>query len=151
MVKHDDNIFECALTDCSTRCGEAASQVQFLVKHNTTESYVHAADFELFKTAMLATSRIEGFQSIANLSRQVLNQTGDGHFCPIGGYNAEAQKVLLLDTARFKYPPHWVDINLLYKAVNTHDNDNDSKRGFMMLTRKANQSLRLKASPSLVR
>ena len=37
-----------------------------------------------------------------------LGQTGDGHFSPIGGYDAASDQVLLLDVARFKYPPHWV-------------------------------------------
>ncbi len=51
---------------------------------------------------------------MANISRKVLSQTGDGHFTPIGGYHEKTDKVLLFDTARFKYPPHWVDIELLH-------------------------------------
>jgi hypothetical protein len=30
---------------------------------------------------------------------------GDGHFSPVGGYHAGKDLVLILDTARFKYPP----------------------------------------------
>ena len=40
---------------------------------------------------------------------------GDGHFSPIGGYNAREDLVLILDTARFKYPPHWVPLPMLYE------------------------------------
>ena len=29
---------------------------------------------------------------------------GDGHFSPLGGYNEDKDMVLILDTARFKYP-----------------------------------------------
>ena len=34
---------------------------------------------------------------------------------PIGGYSAAEDMVLILDTARFKYPPHWVPLEMLYK------------------------------------
>ena len=65
----------------------------------------------------MAATQIEGFMMIANYSRKVLGQTGDGHFTPVGGYNADADMCLLLDTARFKYPPHWVDLKLLYQSI----------------------------------
>jgi len=109
-----------------------------MIEHNTKASHIHSFDFELFRTALLATSQIEGFHSICNLGRKVLGQTGEGHFCPIGGYNAEARKVLLMDTARFKYPPHWVDIEMLYNSVCTIDKDTGASRGFILLARKAN-------------
>ncbi len=35
---------------------------------------------------------------------------GDGHFSPIGGFHAQRDLVLILDTARFKYAPHWVRV-----------------------------------------
>lgn len=46
-------------------------------------------------------------------------QTGSGHFSPIGGYHTESDMVLILDVARFKYPPHWVPLSLLWEAMNT--------------------------------
>ena len=42
---------------------------------------------------------------VATFSRSVLGQTGDGHFSPIAGYDAQSDHVLVLDVARFKYPP----------------------------------------------
>jgi glutathione gamma-glutamylcysteinyltransferase len=45
----------------------------------------------------------------------MLPAAGDGHFSPIGGYSAREDMVLILDTARFKYPPHWVPLEMLYK------------------------------------
>lgn len=130
---------------------KTASSPTLFINHNTCAAYQHAFDLDLFRTALLATSKIEGFQSICNLSRKVLGQTGDGHFCPIGGYNAEARKVLLLDTARFKYPPHWVDLELLYKAVCTTDGDTGLTRGFLLLARKPSHMERVSYPPILVR
>ena len=91
---------------------------------------------------MTATSQIEGLHMICNTSRQVLKQTGDGHFVPIGGFNHVANKVLLLDTARFKYQPHWVNLEWLYEAVCTHDEESDKKRGIIIATRKPSSFLK---------
>ena len=43
-----------------------------LVNHNTSASYLHASNLELFRIALLATSQTEGFQMICNLGREVL-------------------------------------------------------------------------------
>lgn len=56
-------------------------------------------------------------------------QTGSGHFSPIGGYHAGKDMVLILDVARFKYPPHWVPLSLLWEAMNTVDEATGHRRG----------------------
>lgn len=56
-------------------------------------------------------------------------QTGTGHFSPIGGYHAGRDMVLILDVARFKYPPHWVPLTLLWDAMNTIDESTGHRRG----------------------
>ena len=56
-------------------------------------------------------------------SRQTLEQSGDGHFSPIGGYHPGRDLVLIMDVARFKYPPHWVSLSLLYKAMKQFDTE----------------------------
>ena len=60
---------------------------------------------------------------VASYSRKVLGQTGDGHFSPVAGYNPDNDLVLILDTARFKYPPHWVPLRLLWQAMQAVDKD----------------------------
>lgn len=79
---------------------------------------------------------------MVNVSRKKLDQTGDGHFCPIGGFNREAEKVLLLDTARFKYPPHWVDMSLLYDSMQSIDKDAQKPRGFIVLSKKLTRTVK---------
>lgn len=56
-------------------------------------------------------------------------QTGTGHFSPIGGYHAEKDMALILDVARFKYPPHWVPLSLLWEAMDTVDDASGHRRG----------------------
>lgn len=68
---------------------------------------------------------------IVSYSRAVLGQSGDGHFSPIGGYHATQDLVLLLDVARFKYPPHWVPLPLLWQAMQSIDPDTGLTRGYL--------------------
>lgn len=70
-------------------------------------------------------------------SRKVLGQTGDGHYSPVGGYHTESDQVLVLDVARFKYPPHWVPLQLLWDAMLSVDKDTGRSRGYATLSRPA--------------
>ena len=72
---------------------------------------------------------------IVSYNRQVLNQTGSGHFSPVGGYCAEKDLVLILDVARFKLPPHWVPLSLLFKAMRDLDPSSGKPRGALILSR----------------
>ena len=72
---------------------------------------------------------------IASYSRQALGQTGEGHFSPIGGYHAERDLVLLMDVARFKYPPHWVPLPLLWSAMGSLDSVSGKPRGYLRVSR----------------
>ena len=69
-------------------------------------------------------------------SRKPLQQSGDGHFSPIGGYHAPSDRVLIMDVARFKHPPHWVPLPLLWEAMERPDSATGRARGFATLSRK---------------
>lgn len=83
---------------------------------------------------------------VLNYSRKVLGQTGDGHFSPIGGYHAESDMVLLLDVARFKYPPHWVRLPLVFEAMQKVDESIGLPRGLVVLKENAHAT-----GPTLVK
>ncbi|XP_047327818.1 glutathione gamma-glutamylcysteinyltransferase 1-like [Impatiens glandulifera] len=72
---------------------------------------------------------------IASYHRGTFKQTGTGHFSPIGGYHPGKDMALILDVARFKYPPHWVPLPLLWEAMNTVDETSDRHRGFMLISK----------------
>lgn len=59
-------------------------------------------------------------------------QTGTGHFSPIGGYHAGKDMALILDVARFKYPPHWVPLPLLWEAMDKVDETTGNRRGLVL-------------------
>lgn len=73
----------------------------------------------------------------------LLLQTGDGHFSPIGGYHAARDLVLILDVARFKYPPHWVPLPLLWRAMQQSDKVTGESRGYVVLTSRSQPSAAL--------
>lgn len=90
---------------------------------------------EAFRAAVRhATSRSDAVLC-ASYNRQGLQQTGAGHFSPIAGYHPERDLVLILDVARFKYPPHWVPLGVLHSAMASHDASTGRARGWTMLSR----------------
>ncbi len=78
---------------------------------------------------------------IASYDRAVIGQTGNGHFSPIGGYHAVRDLVLVLDVARFKYPPHWVSAERLWQAMQSIDPVTGRTRGWMLLRPRAGIAL----------
>jgi glutathione gamma-glutamylcysteinyltransferase len=71
---------------------------------------------------------------IASYDRASVGQTGSGHFSPIGGYHAARDLVLVLDVARFKYPPHWLPMESLWAAMLPVDAATGLSRGFVELS-----------------
>ena len=74
---------------------------------------------------------------VASYDRAALGQSGSGHFSPIGGYLGSRDLALILDVARFKYPPHWVPAERLWNAMNTLDATTGRVRGWVALRRRA--------------
>jgi hypothetical protein len=56
---------------------------------------------EEFLNHIKRTSKQQNEYLVVSFSRKTLGQTGDGHFSPIGGYNEQENKVLILDVARW--------------------------------------------------
>jgi hypothetical protein len=77
--------------------------------------------------------RSESFLVVSYM-REVVGQTGTGHFSPIGAYEEASDRVLVLDTARFKYGPHWIPLQLLFDALQPLDPDSGKSRGYAVLS-----------------
>jgi glutathione gamma-glutamylcysteinyltransferase len=71
---------------------------------------------------------------VANFSRKYLGQTGIGHFSPIGGYHEEKQLTLVMDVARFKYPPYWVPLKELWNSMTVKDDVTGESRGYFVIS-----------------
>jgi hypothetical protein len=70
---------------------------------------------------------------VTSFGRKGLKQTGDGHFSPIAAYHAPTDRALVLDVARFKYPPYWVGLEELHSAMTLIDESTQQPRGWFIL------------------
>lgn len=57
-----------------------------------------------------------------NYDRKGLNQVGGGHYSPLGAYHPPTDSFLVMDVAKYKYPPVWVGADTLFDAMATTDN-----------------------------
>ncbi len=74
---------------------------------------------------------------VVNYRRRELGQERGGHISPLAAYDAGSDRFLLLDVARYKYPPVWVKASDLHAAMNTVDTDNNGQtRGFVLMASK---------------
>ena len=78
---------------------------------------------------------------VVSYDRKIMGQTGSGHFAPIAAYDQDSDRVLILDTARFKYGCHWVVVKQLYDALKPIDSDSGRSRGYMVLTKNQRRPL----------
>ena len=106
------------------------------------------ASLAAFRADVAASASGTGGVVIVSYSRAAVAQTGDGHFSVVGAYDrgegggaapasASDEKVLILATARFKYPPHFLPLPLLHAAMRAPDSVTGAPRGWLVLQRAA--------------
>lgn len=131
----------CAPLDAVREKGLTMDELACLGRCNGAEvDIVRAldADVSAFRAALHEVVRSPRAPvMVAGYSRAKLDQTGDGHFSPVAGYHAERDLVLLLDVARFKYPPHWVPLARLFEAMQTRDPATGRSRGWLTFRARA--------------
>ena len=125
----------CVGLDEIRRRGLVLDELACLARCNGATVGLHRADREDLARwrAALAGAASGAFVIIASYDRGRVEQTGGGHFSPIGGYHAARDLVLVLDVARFKYPPHWISAEKLWRAMATVDPDTGRARGWLEL------------------
>ncbi len=104
-----------------------------------TVSVHHAADssVEAFRSEARDALAASGRFVIVNYLRKAIGQERGGHISPLAAFDAESDRFLILDVARYKYPPVWVKTAELFTAMNTQDSDNENKtRGYVLVSKK---------------
>jgi hypothetical protein len=88
-----------------------------------------------FRVAAEHVLDLPGHYLLVNFSRATLSDDdiGGGHFSPLAAYNGAADELLLMDVARYKYPPFWVDTDLLWDAMATIDTSSGRHRGYILV------------------
>ncbi|MBD2465033.1 phytochelatin synthase family protein [Oscillatoria sp. FACHB-1407] len=72
---------------------------------------------------------------LVNYLRSAIGQERGGHISPIAAYDRESDRFLILDVARYKYPPVWVEAEDLWRAMATVDSTSGKTRGFVLVSR----------------
>lgn len=70
---------------------------------------------------------------VVNFDGQIINNKTKGHVSPVVAYDEESDSILVLDPALHKNTWYWVDLQSLYKAMNSKDGD--SYRGYLIVSK----------------
>ena len=77
---------------------------------------------------------------VVNYLRKTIGQERGGHISPLAAYDEKSDRFLILDVARYKYPPVWVKTSELFAAMNTLDADNENKsRGYVLVAKSVSE------------
>jgi hypothetical protein len=109
-----------------------------LAAHGLDVEVVHAADSDLDTFRATAITQLEDNDHfiLVNYLRKAIGQESGGHISPLGAYDEDTDRFLILDVTRYKYPPIWVEASDLFDAMNTTDSANDGNtRGYVSVSR----------------
>lgn len=123
--------------DEANRAGMTLAQLANLVQSHPAKvelTYANDINVDTMRTKLAKNLANPDDFVIINYNRGELGQESIGHISPIGAYHAASDRFLLLDVARYKYPPHWVRAEALYKAMDTTDLVSGKRRGFVTIT-----------------
>jgi hypothetical protein len=115
----------------------ANENTQSIIKTHFFHRRACFCSYETFELLLETITETSGIYMIVNYYRPCMDQTGSGHFSPVGGF--VDGKILILDVARFKYPFHWVDSRTLYHSFTHGDPQSGVSRGFLLATKFINK------------
>jgi hypothetical protein len=103
----------------------------------THAEFAHADSFSLeqLRATVKATLAEPGKRFVANYSRKPIGQVGDGHISPVAAYDSRSDRVLVLDVARYKYPPVWMALSDLYAGMQAVDSGSGKARGYVVVSK----------------
>ncbi len=131
-----EELLDCCvpLADVRQR-GVDVDEFACLARCNGADVEIHRGDVSSlanWRSALTLSARGDAV-IVAAYDRGAMGQTGSGHFSPIGGYHASRDLALILDVARFKYPPHWVPAEHLWRAMRQVDPTTGMARGWLVI------------------
>ncbi|HJS77502.1 MAG TPA: phytochelatin synthase family protein [Burkholderiales bacterium] len=113
-----------------------AQLAAWLRAHGAEATAFYASDVSLdsFRAMAKQSLSTEGEFMLVNYQRASLGQQAMAHISPLAAYHAGMDRLLVLDVARYKYPPVWVPTERLWRAMNTvADKTSGKTRGFVLV------------------
>ncbi|MEM1402793.1 MAG: phytochelatin synthase family protein [Pseudomonadota bacterium] len=138
--EHDQwDFFTAATKDVRSRLqvtfgGMTLGQLDGLLKaHGLQSQAVHGDDLTLVELRSIVRGNLSMSDDflLVNYQREALGQGRSGHISPVAAYDEASDRVLIMDTASFKYPPTWVPLELLYGALQEVDSASGEPRGIL--------------------
>ncbi|MCE5318957.1 MAG: phytochelatin synthase family protein [Parachlamydia sp.] len=107
---------------------------------NVLETFpIHVTKFEAqelseqeIRSSMISALQQSNQCVLALYQRRELEQDGGGHWSPVAAYDAASDSFLILDVARYKYPPVWIDATHFIQAMQT-SNIYGRSRGYLVM------------------
>lgn len=97
----------------STKTYDWKVSIQYV---DNTHQTVGKMKFDLKNALFDPNSRV-----LVNYDRETVGQVGGGHWSPVGSYSDSIDAFLILDVAKYKYPPVWIQSERLFDAMSTQD------------------------------
>lgn len=138
---YSDEMLDCAPIQQIQKQGLAFYEFANLARCNGLEVITKRADQitkEEWIKDLSMVSKQPHIHMVVSFSRDALGQTGLGHYSPIGAINRNNRKVLVLDVARFKYPPYWTSFDMLWNAMLPLDPTTNHSRGYYIISKASN-------------
>jgi hypothetical protein len=124
--------------DVLAKQGMTLDQIGAILATQPVQAEVrHASDSTLDQFRAQASDFLAkpGHFVIINYLRKAIGQERGGHISPLAAYDGKEDRFLILDVARYKYPPVWVKAADLFAAMNTQDSDNENRtRGYVLVS-----------------
>lgn len=92
---------------------------------------------EQFRETIRGTLSSKDQFALLNFYRPSIGEIGGGHWSPLAAFDVKSDSVLILDVARYKYPPLWVPVTRLYEAAQKVDNTSGVARGLLVIQKQA--------------
>jgi hypothetical protein len=110
---------------------------RLLESYSVSAQVHHGGDTTLEAFRRLAVDNLNhpGNFVLVNYLRSEIGQERGGHISPLAAYDEASDRFLILDVARYKYPPVWVEAEDLWRAMTTIDSTSGKTRGFVLISR----------------
>jgi glutathione-S-conjugate glycine hydrolase len=96
-------------------------------------TYAAEGSLDKFRATAIQTLRHRHSFMVVNYLRSAISQESGGHISPIAAYHEGTDRLLILDVARYKYPPVWVRVEALWSAMLAVDTESQKSRGYLVV------------------
>lgn len=132
----DDRVNAIITRERTLKIGQTLDEsAMVMATHGASTRAYHAADSSLDEFRRIAKTNMDQRNDFVavNYRRNYVGQPPGAHFSPLAAYDEKTDSFLILDVARYKFPPVWVSAADLFAAMNTLDTDSGLTRGFLVV------------------